>query len=192
MIRPPIYFIGSASALDAMKAMIGSSRLVRGFESVIPFLQEAMQLQPGIALLDLDLPEREHSMAIERLWAREFPHAVAVQATAFRPIVDALIKSTSGRIASLIKPAQPGQLLSTLDAAWMLRSYVRPSDANSRRHCLSARERDVLAGLVLGRTNKSVAETLKISHRTVEIYRARLLHKLGGEDAIHSARRVSA
>lgn len=44
---------------------------------------------------------------------------------------------------------------------------------------LSSRERDVLAGLVRGLTNKQAGLLLGISHRTVEIHRARLMRKLG-------------
>lgn len=43
---------------------------------------------------------------------------------------------------------------------------------------LSPRERDVVAGLVRGFTNKQIGILLGISHRTVEIHRARLMRKL--------------
>lgn len=43
---------------------------------------------------------------------------------------------------------------------------------------LSNRERDVVAGLVRGLTNKQTGLLLGISHRTVEIHRARLMRKL--------------
>lgn len=43
---------------------------------------------------------------------------------------------------------------------------------------LSPREREVLAGVVAGKTNKQIGATLGISHRTVEIHRARLMRKL--------------
>jgi two-component system response regulator FixJ len=43
---------------------------------------------------------------------------------------------------------------------------------------LSNRERDVLAGLVKGLTNKEIGLLLGISHRTVEVHRARLMRKL--------------
>jgi FixJ family two-component response regulator len=44
---------------------------------------------------------------------------------------------------------------------------------------LSSREREVLDGVVRGFTNKEIGQELKISHRTVEIHRARLMRKLG-------------
>ncbi|MBK6323192.1 LuxR C-terminal-related transcriptional regulator [Candidatus Aalborgicola defluviihabitans] len=42
---------------------------------------------------------------------------------------------------------------------------------------LTAREREVAAYLMQGLTSKQIGKTLDISHRTVEIYRARLMRK---------------
>jgi PAS domain S-box-containing protein len=53
-------------------------------------------------------------------------------------------------------------------------------DLSSRRAVkaeLTAREREVAARLLDGMTSKEIGKTLSISHRTVEIYRARLMRK---------------
>ena len=42
---------------------------------------------------------------------------------------------------------------------------------------LTAREREVAAYVMQGQTSKQIGKTLAISHRTVEIYRARLMRK---------------
>ena len=42
---------------------------------------------------------------------------------------------------------------------------------------LTPREREVAARLLEGHTSKEIGKTLEISHRTVEIYRARLMRK---------------
>jgi PAS domain S-box-containing protein len=42
---------------------------------------------------------------------------------------------------------------------------------------LTAREREVAAHLMQGMTSKQIGKVLQISHRTVEIYRARLMRK---------------
>jgi PAS domain S-box-containing protein len=42
---------------------------------------------------------------------------------------------------------------------------------------LTPREREVAAYLLQGQTSKQIGKTLEISHRTVEIYRARLMRK---------------
>jgi two-component system response regulator FixJ len=43
---------------------------------------------------------------------------------------------------------------------------------------LSARERQVLDGLVAGQANKVIAYDLEISPRTVEVYRANVMTKM--------------
>ena len=50
---------------------------------------------------------------------------------------------------------------------------------NERLATLSARERQVLEGLVAGKPNKIIAFDYDISPRTVEIYRANVMTKLG-------------
>ena len=53
---------------------------------------------------------------------------------------------------------------------------------------LSARERQVLDGLVAGNPNKRIAYDLGISPRTVEIHRANMLTKLGANHTSEAIR----
>lgn len=48
---------------------------------------------------------------------------------------------------------------------------------------LTGREREVAARLLEGLTSKEIGKALTISHRTVEIYRARLMRKYGASTA---------
>lgn len=48
---------------------------------------------------------------------------------------------------------------------------------------LTGREREVAARLLEGLTSKEIGKALSISHRTVEIYRARLMRKYGASTA---------
>ncbi|MBO9678288.1 PAS and helix-turn-helix domain-containing protein [Paenacidovorax monticola] len=48
---------------------------------------------------------------------------------------------------------------------------------------LTGREREVAARLLDGLTSKEIGKALEISHRTVEIYRARLMRKYGASTA---------
>lgn len=52
-------------------------------------------------------------------------------------------------------------------------------EARNRIAALSPREREVLEGLLAGGTNKTIARTLGLSPRTVEIHRARVMEALG-------------
>ena len=59
-------------------------------------------------------------------------------------------------------------------------------DLSSRRPVkaeLTAREREVAAYLMDGLTSKEIGRALTISHRTVEIYRARLMRKYKASNA---------
>lgn len=56
---------------------------------------------------------------------------------------------------------------------------VRANDATVKIAGLTGREQDVLKGLAMGLTNKTIAYDLGISPRTVEAHRANLISKLG-------------
>ena len=69
-----------------------------------------------------------------------------------------------------------------------IRQAMRPVDVRrvdpqsaQRLDGLSVRERQVLEGLMTGRSNKEIARDLEISPRTVEIYRAKVMAKTGAE-----------
>ena len=83
----------------------------------------------------------------------------------------------------LEKPFDEDVLLATV------RSALNRQDSEGKRQAdrlnvenrlatLSNRERDVLEGLVAGLANKQIAFDLKISPRTIEIYRANLMTKM--------------
>ncbi|WOF42647.1 LuxR C-terminal-related transcriptional regulator [Sphingopyxis indica] len=59
------------------------------------------------------------------------------------------------------------------------RPPVSPRASHPSIDALTERERDVVAGLVRGLTNKRIGEELGISHRTVEVHRAHVMRKLG-------------
>jgi two-component system, LuxR family, response regulator FixJ len=71
----------------------------------------------------------------------------------------------------------------------MIRAVLNNAETNSQRDgktleivemisSLTAREREVLDGLVAGRSNKDMGRDLDISHRTIEIHRANLMKKM--------------
>ncbi|QET03736.1 MULTISPECIES: PAS and helix-turn-helix domain-containing protein [Cupriavidus] len=55
---------------------------------------------------------------------------------------------------------------------------------------LTARERDIAAQLVEGKTSKEIGKLLAISPRTVDIYRARLMKKYGAHTAVDLVQRL--
>ena len=62
-----------------------------------------------------------------------------------------------------------------------------PSAATSPEPTLTAREREVLAALVDGRTNRQIGKRLFMSEKTVEMHVSRILAKLGVRNRLQAA-----
>jgi two-component system response regulator FixJ len=89
----------------------------------------------------------------------------------------------SGASDFIEKPFDPGLMLGAVRAAVerqaaVVRRQEAKGGAAQRLASLSAREREVLRGLVEGASNKEIARDLEISPRTVESYRANIMMKM--------------
>jgi FixJ family two-component response regulator len=65
---------------------------------------------------------------------------------------------------------------------------LREARARSRVQKLTRREREVLAGVAAGLSNRLIGEKLAISPRTVEIHRANMLNKMGANHTSEAIR----
>lgn len=63
--------------------------------------------------------------------------------------------------------------------------------ASARLRALTKRERQVMALVIEGLTNKEIARRLNISYRTVEIHRSRIMEKTGANSLVDLARIVA-
>ena len=87
----------------------------------------------------------------------------------------------SGAVDFIEKPFRDDVLISAVRVA-LAKSADAPDDRGELRRkidSLSIREREVLKGLLDGRPNKVIAYDLGISPRTVEVYRAKAMTKMG-------------
>ena len=107
---------------------------------------------------------------------RWFAHIGFSQELSVSRVVAAL---NAGAIGYLGYPFQPEELSSLIgDGAARIARQHRASEARNRIERLTARERDVLAGVAEGLSNRVIGDRLGISARTVEIHRANLLRKI--------------
>ena len=153
---------------------------VRVYDSA-PALLKAGPLEPGCIVTDVRMPEMNGLELVRRLKAMEIDLPVVV-ITGHGDISLAVEAMKEGVDDFLEKPFNDGALLDAIRRALQRFSVNadRIADAKRSRAAfdkLSARERDVVSGLIAGKPNKLIAYDLGISPRTVEIYRANLMAK---------------
>lgn len=154
----------------------------RTYESAIELLQALPGLEPGCVVTDVRMPEMSGIELVRRLKAAGAPHPVIV-ITGHADVPLAIEAMKAGVVDFLEKPFDDEALLAAVRRALDLhaQSEAQGADQQSvqrRLESLSAREREVLDGLVAGRANKVIAYDLGISPRTVEVYRANVMTKM--------------
>ena len=172
---------------DALRASLHSllsiygNTILRGFPSGDAFLAELDELTPGPVLLDMNMPGKSGAEVLEAIRGR--PDLLPIVLTGWSDVRLAVMAMKAGAVDFLEKPCDPSQLLQTIEMAFSLLEkttlVVARTEAASRKlNLLSGREREVLEGLMRGKSNKIVAHELEISARTVEVYRANMMCKL--------------
>ena len=113
--------------------------------------------------------------------------AQLVAHTSGKPVVTAcrIIGSTAHLRLSEIAGKPLDLPVTTYTGAELLRRLPQPA-----LETLTRRESEVLVQVLEGAANKSIARTLGISHRTVEIHRARAMLKLGATSTPELIRRA--
>jgi two-component system response regulator FixJ len=152
------------------------------YESPIPFLSALPVKTPTCVITDIRMPEMTGVDLLRRL--RDLGEALPVIVITGHGDVSLAVEAMKLGAADFIeKPFDSEALLAAVRTAMRQRASGDEIDAartaaKARLATLSARERQVLNGLVSGNPNKTIAYDLGISPRTVEVYRANLMTKM--------------
>lgn len=171
---------------DSLATLLDASGFaVSAYASAAAFLDGIERAVSGCVVTDVCMPEISGLELLRRLSDRlpQFPVIVLTGEADVPTAVEAL---KNGALDLIEKPysaetivAAVRQALTQLEARSDLES--RRNEAAERLAALSAREREVLDGVVRGLSNKEIARELGISPRTVEAYRANLMMKMGAD-----------
>lgn len=158
----------------------------RTWPSAVAFLEQTNR-PAGVVVTDVRMPVMNGVELARRLQADGSRDPVIV-ITGHADVPLAVEAMKAGVVDFIEKPFDDDVLLAAVRSALERRRQPRPASgpeaadrerAAERLAGLSAREREVLDGLVAGRANKVIAFDLGISPRTVEVYRANVMTKTG-------------
>jgi two-component system, NarL family, response regulator NreC len=154
-------------------------------------LKMALELQPDIVLMDINMPGISGLEATQRL------HEIAPDARVLALTVyddESMLREMirAGAYGYIIKRAAETELIQAILAISQGNIYIHPAltkalvkdlsphnSAGINAELLTPREIDVLVLLARGYTNRQIAEELNLSPRTIEGHRANLVSKLG-------------
>jgi DNA-binding NarL/FixJ family response regulator len=149
----------------------------------------AESLRPDIVLLDLKLPGMDGVAVLQPLRAAGLRVLVLTSATEPSAAAAAVRAGAAGVVYKDIDPAALVRAIravhdgNVLLAPEAIGSLVRGSRADT----LTAREREVLAGIADGKSNREIARLLRVSEKTVKAHVSAVLAKLGVQDRTQAA-----
>ncbi|MBC8264021.1 MAG: response regulator transcription factor [Anaerolineales bacterium] len=153
-------------------------------------------LMPDVAVLDCQLPVLEGTRVAQEIRQRGLPvRVLALSAYDDERYVRGMLEA--GAVGYLLKEEAPGGIVAAVRAAargerlWTVEQFARAQrwqeEVEERWNALTEREREVLALVTAGKSNKEIAQTLSITVRTVEFHVSNVLGKLGLTSRVEAA-----
>jgi two-component system response regulator FixJ len=166
----------------ALSVQLQADYDVMGFAAARHFLDAAVALPPGCLILDVRMPGLDGLELQRRLIQRNL-HFPIVMMTGHGEVRVAVEAMKAGAVDFIEKPFTREDILASVRLAQdqIAPPHIQRDDAataKNRLALLSARELEVLGGLVAGLPNKTIAYDLGLSPRTVESHRAHIMSKM--------------
>ncbi|HEY6644608.1 response regulator FixJ [Povalibacter sp.] len=194
--RPTIFVVDDDSAVrDALKLLLRSvGQAVETYASGQEFVEAYSEDRPGCLVLDIRMPGMSGLELQQKLNER---HSILpiIFITGHGDVPMAVEAMQAGAVDFIQKPFRDQDLIDRINQALEKDNNNRAAlgernDIRHRLETLTPREREVLDLVVHGKANKVIAGDLKLSQRTVEIHRARVMEKMQASSLAHLVRMV--
>lgn len=175
------------SMAESLAWVIGSIGLqTKLFTQAETFLKEHNPAKPGCILIDVRMPKISGpEIQVELNSKREagMPIQPIIFMSGYADIPLTVKVMRFGALNFLTKPFNHQVLLDTINEALRIDSdnrikYETKKEISRKFSILSARELQILMGILNGKPNKSISTSLNISTKTVEAHRASLIKKM--------------
>jgi len=168
---------------DSLSFLLKSAKVpVATYESAALFLDQLAKVEGGCVVTDVRMPGMNGIDLLKRL--RELNSKIPVIVITGHADVPLAVEAMKCGASDFIEKPFDDELLLTSVRSALSHEEAGTKDqalravVATRLDSLTARERQVLDGLVEGKPNKIIAYDLGISPRTVEIYRANVMTKM--------------
>lgn len=180
------------SVRDALSLLFETEGFrVRSFANAEEFLGGVEEETPNCVLLDVHMPGRSGIDILKTLNGEKFPAPIfIISGQGDIPMAVEAIKF--GTYDFIEKPFDVESIISRVREAVSRSTQSAGSSSFTfpGAETLTPRERQVLTEITAGSSNKEAGRNLKISPRTVEVHRARIMEKLGARNAADLVRIV--
>ncbi len=173
-----------AAVRHSLMLMIEQQEIsVQLFENAETFLKKNMLHLKGCIITDLQMPGMDGLQLQEELGKRGCVLPI-IFLTGHGTIPQSVKAIKAGAVDFLTKPVTRKKLIACITSAFGECEKLLEAENSARRARLlltklTGREKEVLAFVVQGLSNKEIAAHLGISHRTVEIHRSNVMQKTG-------------
>jgi len=167
----------------ALAFLLGTAGLaVRVYESAISFLDKCDDFHTGCIVSDVRMPGMDGLELMRQLENRGARLPVIVM-TGHADVPLAVSAMKAGAVDFIEKPFGDDVLLAAIEVAFdrgnkTVVAGPESAQVRTRLASLTAREKEVLDGLLAGHPNKTIAYDLGLSPRTVEVHRANVMTKM--------------